>query len=400
MAMKVKGKPSFVDLFCGAGGLTWGFSRAGFQPLLAVDSDTKACRTHELNFASSGCVTLNEDITRLDVGSVRSLLGGGLSDLRLVVGGPPCQAWSKAGRAKLRSLRHGNYSLLKDPRNRLYKKFIALAKLFAPDFVVMENVPGMLAVEGKNVADCVVADFRKAGFNAYYEVVSATWFGVPQNRERLIFIATPVRRKIAISPGSLKSFGATFRASIDLPETSSVADAITDLPVIARGAQKDPIPYAPSRSLTAFQKLMRHACTPTVTDHVVRHNPQDKDAFNFLRPGMRYDSLPKKLRRYRDDIFVDKYRRLSSNQVAGTITAHLAHDGYSHIHPTQCRTISVREAARLQSFPDTFRFFGGMGDRFRQIGNAVPPFLAWGVAAFIAHLAKKLADGKVRSRQP
>jgi DNA (cytosine-5)-methyltransferase 1 len=121
-----------------------------------------------------------------------------------------------------------------------------------------------------------------------------------------------------------------------------------------------------------------------VTDHVCRsHNSQDIRAFQQMLPGMLYHQLPDNLKRYRDDIFKDKYKKLIWERPAGTVTAHFAKDVYTHIHPGQSRTISIREAARLQSFPDAFRFFGNIGERFRQIGNAVPPLMAWGIAEYV-----------------
>ena len=129
---------------------------------------------------------------------------------------------------------------------------------------------------------------------------------------------------------------------------------------------------------------MREGSNGLVADHICReHNEQDLEAFLTLPQGGIYADLPDHLKRYRDDIFPDKYRKLRWDRVAGTVTAHLAKDCYTHIHPSQPRTISIREAARLQSFPDDYRFYGNMGDRYRQIGNAVPPLMSWGIADYI-----------------
>jgi DNA (cytosine-5)-methyltransferase 1 len=128
---------------------------------------------------------------------------------------------------------------------------------------------------------------------------------------------------------------------------------------------------------------MRSGSNGILTDHICRDNPQDIKAFKSLKQGMKYYQLEKKYKRYREDIFPDKYKKLYWNRPSWTITAHLGKDCYTHIHPRQARTISIREAARLQSFKDDFRFFGNIGERFRQIGNAVPPFMSWGIAEFI-----------------
>ena len=143
--------------------------------------------------------------------------------------------------------------------------------------------------------------------------------------------------------------------------------------------------YSRASRRSHFARLMHAGMDGFIRDHVTRlHGEMDRAAFRILRPGMSYSALAKRLKRYRDDIFKDKYRKLARTQPAGTVTAHLAHDCYAHIHPSQLRTISPREAARLQSFPDGFEFCGDMGQRFRQIGNAVPPLLAYRIGLALA----------------
>lgn len=383
-----------VELFAGAGGLTWGWRRAGFSPLVAIDYDTAAARTHDLNFREDGTLTLNRDLRSFTPDDFEAICGERPRRLLAVAGGPPCQGWSKAGRGKLRSLQGRADSLLADPRNSLYRQFIAYVDHLRPPIYMMENVPGMLNLEGRNVAEEVAANFASIGYRSTWAVVNSRWFGVPQDRRRLIFLGTRTDIDLELNAGDLERFGKLFRSSIaGIPGETSLWQAIGDLPEIEHGTREDPQPYRRGRGrLSRFTELMREGAGSGITDHVCRkHNPQDLEAFDQMPQGGIYVDLPDHLKRYRDDIFPDKYRRLHLERVAGTITAHLAKDCYTHIHPTQVRTISIREAARLQSFPDRFRFAGNMGDRFRQIGNAVPPLMAWGIAEYVKEQLQRAA---------
>lgn len=378
--------PGFVELFCGAGGFTWGWTRAGYVPLAALDSDVAALRTHEVNFGNHGTLILKRDLANFTPEKLRTLLGPQSAHVQVVVGGPPCQGWSKVGRGKLRSLRGVATSLLEDPRNQLYKRFLDYVSEFKPLVCVMENVPGMLSVEGLNVAKAVACNFSDIGYRCTYAVVNGSWFGVPQNRDRLIFIAVRAEAPFQVRASGLHRFAARFRREkTRLPSLVTVRNAIGDLPPLGNGAAEDPLPYRRAAGrVSRYTLLMRDDSRALITDHIGRkHNDQDIEAFATMHEGMTYVELDQQFKRYRDDIFTDRYRRLHWNRRSWTITAHLAKDGYSHIHPGQHRTLSIREAARLQSFPDSFRFFGNMGDRFRQIGNAVPPLMAWGIAEYI-----------------
>jgi DNA (cytosine-5)-methyltransferase 1 len=382
--LSVKKDFNFIDLFCGAGGFTWGWVRAGFAPLAAIDNDPAALRTHEANFGHTHCLTLHRDLDRASPDELTKLIGVAPGRIAVVVGGPPCQGWSKVGRGKLRSLGKVGDDLLADPRNTLYRRFIAVVARFQPTVCVMENVPGMLSIHGANIADVVKSNFEDIGYACTYSMVNASWFGVPQDRNRLIFIATRTIRPVDAS--GLRAFSGIFRNEVvRLARPTTVADAIRDLPPVANGAEEDPLAYQrhPGRQ-PRYVGIMREGANGLVTDHVCRRqNAQDVEAFSTMKEGMKYYELDEKYKRYRDDIFQDKYKKLIWNWPAWTVTAHLGKDCYTHIHPGQARTISVREAARLQSFPDSFRSWGNIGDRFRQIGNAVPPLMAWGIAEFV-----------------
>jgi DNA (cytosine-5)-methyltransferase 1 len=373
-----------IELFCGAGGFTWGWNRAGFVTRAAIDHDVAATRTHELNFPHT--LTLHRDLTAFQPEDLVELLGGRGRGLLAVVGGPPCQGWSKAGRGKLRSLDSTAESLLRDPRNQLYRRFLDFVRHLRPPICVMENVPGMMSIEGRNVAETVRTHFANIGYRCSVELVNARWFGVPQDRRRLIFLCVRDGLDLQLSASRLERFAARFRRdTLRLPaDDTSVRQAIGDLPEVEHGSQEDPRPYCPPRSMSRYAQFMRERSNGMITDHVTKwHNAQDLEAFESMPEGGLYRDLDQRFKRYRDDIFPDKYRKLRWDAPAGTVTAHLAKDAYTHIHPEQPRTVSIREAARFQSFPDDFRFFGNWGERFRQIGNAVPPLMAYGIADFI-----------------
>ncbi len=384
-------KLKFIDLFCGAGGFTWGWARSGFDPVACVDNNPIAIKTHELNFSRFNCRTLCQDLGDGGVEDFSISLGQTKGAVDVIIGGPPCQGWSKVGRGKLRSLGKAGMDLLNDPRNKLYRRFIELVRQLAPAVCVMENVPGMLSIENRNIADAVRANFEDAGYRCTYSLVNARWFGVPQDRRRLIFIAVRNDLDHMMDATGLQDYSGLFmRDVLGFSKEITVADAIRDLPPIANGSKDDPLDYrrSPGRP-NRYVRLMHEGADGVVNDHICRrYNDQDVEAFGIMHQGMKYHQLDQRFKRYRDDIFKDKYKKLIWDQPSWTVTAHLGKDCYTHIHPEQARTISVREAARLQSFPDTFAFAGSMGDRFRQIGNAVPPLMAWGIAEFVKeHLA-------------
>jgi len=378
-------KHTVLDLFAGAGGFSLGFHWAGYQTAVAIDHSAAAIETLEGNFAERGMKALVRDLATFSPRELEAFLvtQGVGTEFDVVVGGPPCQGWSSVGRGKMRSLRTlgGRRQEDADPRNELYKNFLQFVSHFKPPVAVMENVPGMLSHNGRNVADEVAESLEAVGYTVTWDRLNASDYGVPQVRERLIFVG--VRKDLGIRfafPDTRSSRGNRVHPLV------SVRDAIGDLPVIRNGSREWVREYKRDKSeLSAFaRKMRRYADADKVFDHVCRlQNDQDIEAFRTMREGGRYVDLPKHLKRYRDDIFKDKYKKLKWDAPSWTVTAHLSKDCYTHIHPSQARTISVREAARLQSFPDSFYFAGPMGTKFQLIGNAVPPVLAEKIGAAI-----------------
>ncbi len=363
---------NILDLFAGSGGLSLGFHRAGFKAGFMIDSCPYAAETLRINFGRCSPVILNEDLAKFRPGDLKKHLSGKTVDI--IIGGPPCQGWSLVGRGKLKSLGRKAKTIFDDPRNRLYKQFIDYVRYFKPVVCVMENVPGMTSYTKKNIAGQVIRDIEKQGYDVTCELLNAADYGVPQHRRRLFFVGVKNDMKTKFTMPKKKK------------NVCTVHDAIADLPSITGdSAKKWEMPYHSEKQSSYSKKLRRGCKKHIVYDHVCRwHNTRDTQAFGVMKEGDWYRDLPARYKRYRDDIFQDKYKKLRWNNPSGCVTAHLSKDCYTHIHPSQKRTISVREAARLQSFPDSFLFAGkGMCTKFRLIGNAVPPLMAEVVAKAI-----------------
>jgi DNA (cytosine-5)-methyltransferase 1 len=383
--MKVAaGAPAVLDLFAGAGGFSLGFHWVGYRTAVAIDHNPQAVETLQANFEPHGAEVLLRDLAAFTPEQLeRHLVAEGKSAaFDVIIGGPPCQGWSSVGRGKMRSLRNrgGRRQFDSDPRNELYKTFLRYVDYFQPPVAVMENVPGMLSHKGLNVANDVAAAMEAIGYRVTWKKLDASEYGVPQVRHRLFFVA--VRNDLDITfafPEPMTARGRRVFPSVTL------RDAIGDLPVIRNGTRAWVLPYRPKQKLSAYAKRMRRdADRETVFDHACRtQNAQDVEAFRMMKPGGRYIDLPKRFKRYRDDIFKDKYKKLIWDEPAWCVTAHLSKDCYTHIHPSQARTISVREAARIQSFPDCHYLAGNMGSKFQLIGNAVPPLVAEMIASAV-----------------
>lgn len=368
-------KVRILDLFAGAGGLTLGFEQAGFSPGVMVDSCAMAIETLDVNFNHRNGVALERDLSDITPLELERDLLASKREPRfdLIIGGPPCQGWSTVGRGKLRSLGYQGHDVFEDPRNRLYKSFLDFVGYFQPAVCVMENVPGMMSVRGVSMAEQVARNLENRGYNVSWQLVNAVDFGVPQIRQRVFFVGVRRDQGVRFEFRSPKTDSGKRRFPL-----VTVRDAISDLPPIKNGNREWIKERRRPEKISAFAREMRSgADLSKIFDHVCRtNNKQDLEAFRLLKQGGWYRDLPKRLKRYRDDIFEDKYKKLFWDRASWCVTAHLSRDGYTHIHPSQARTISIREAARLQSFPDCHYFAGCMGDKFRLIGNAVPPLLA------------------------
>jgi len=396
------GLPTVVDLFAGAGGLSTGFRRAGFRILAAADRDPLAARTYRVNHPD-----VAED--RILVKDLRSLRKGELRRLArrrpdVLVAAPPCQGFSHAGFRSKRS--RTGYRLAGDARNYLFEEVVAAALELRPKLVLMENVPGMHSAKRDDVSFLEAAARmlqRKAGFKTAIWRLNAAAFGVPQDRIRYFLVASA---SWALPSPPQEEYQDLHRPGFDpdgLPPVT-LDEAIFNLPVRDAGRsgavdRADPGPGDTSRHRRYLRKFRLDTSPAVLYNHSARyHNARDLELYRLLSPGE--DSVHaierhgrRDLMRYRRDVFDDKYYRLRPDRPCKTIVSHLAKDGNGYIHPHQPRSITVREGARVQSFPDDFVFCGSPSDQWIQLGNAVPPVLAEAIArmfrqALVARLAR------------
>lgn len=462
--LRSSGKPKVLDLFAGCGGLSLGFQAAGFDISAAVENDSDAAKSHGQNFHQgaqhhSKSMDICSDPRKLvddhDLGEVDQAFD-------VIVGGPPCQAFARVGRPKLREIDNHPRAFLHDPRARLYLEWLHYVDTCQPLAVLMENVPDALNHGGQNIAEETCEVLEGKGYVCGYTLLNAAYYGVPQMRERLFLVG--YRREIAngvtfpepthwvdLPPGyegsravALKLLRGTDapeqafdyitppEPGENLPPAITAREAIGDLPPIdaraqvrsgelKRGARRfdKPVAWDRRRKISRYARAMRtwhgFEAPDELLDHVIRYLPRDYELFARMDPGDQYpeawrhahDMLEERLAALREaghelregsvdyeavrrdcvppyDVgkFPNKWRKMWPDAPARTLMAHLGKDGYSHIHydSRQARTISVREAARLQSFPDGFVFCGTMNPAFRQIGNAVPPLVAKALA--------------------
>lgn len=364
-----------VDLFCGAGGLSLGFKQEGFITSLANDIQECCIDTYSHNHPE----TPRDNIILGDINSIIEDVNELLrySQVDVVIGGPPCQGFSEANRQRL----------IDDPRNHLYKSFIQIVQKVSPKFIVMENVKGMMKVK-----DQVIEDFASIGYQTKAYVLNAMDFGVPQNRERLIYIGN----RIGIDNEQV--FKDIFVLGNTIPNYY-LGDALFGLRELKASRIKNSTGLDTEES---GRKIERNQCMQlnsylelinmgkpyfATCNHKARYNnDRDIEIFGRMLPGDKSDD-PKiaDIMPYasRNDIFKDKYYKLDSTKVSKTITAHMKFDCNMYIHPTQARGLTPREAARVQSYPDDYYFRGAYTKTYMQIGNSVPPLLGRAIAKVI-----------------
>jgi len=364
-----------IDLFCGAGGLSLGFSQEGFVTTLANDIEACCVDTYAHNHPETPRNHIIKGDIREVVDHLDEFLNGRKVDI--VIGGPPCQGFSMANRQRL----------IDDPRNNLYKSYVEVVKKVQPRFFVMENVKGMLSV-----AEQVREDFNSIGYELEYHILNAKDYGVPQNRERLIYIGN----RVGID--NSKVFSDIFKLSEDIPD-HVMGDAIYGLRPLKALRIKNSTEAGTEESgyrierkqldqTNDYIEYINQGRRPTVVlNHKARYNnDRDIEIFGRMYPGDKSDD-PKiaDIMPYarRNGIFKDKYFKLEADKMCKTITAHMKFDCNMYIHPTQARGLTPREAARVQSYPDDYYFRGAYTKTYMQIGNSVPPLLGRTIAQII-----------------
>ncbi len=467
--LKSGGRPTVLDLFAGCGGLSLGFHAAGFNIKGALETDPDAIASHAKNFhsptSSISPYMLPRDIRDTEPEDIiRDFnLTYSTSPIDVIIGGPPCQAFARVGRAKLREVLEHPEAFLRDPRSNLYLRYLHYVAVFRPLVLVMENVPDVLNYGGHNVAEEICESLSEIGYTCKYTLLNSAYYGVPQMRERMFLVASLDELRLEIDfplptnwldlprgYGSSRQValrgmrGSLFNgfytkppeADANLPPAVTAEQALRDLPEITehlkgglvRGARRfDQLAkYRSGVRPSKYAELMRNwpgfKSNGGIFDHVIRSLPRDYAIFRRMNAGDQYPQayqhamalleetvhdlgttievtdeayglLKKKfVPPYDPSKFPNKWRKMEPDKPARTLMAHLGKDGYSHIHydSNQARTISVREAARLQSFPDGFLFSGTMNPAFRQIGNAVPPLVSRAIATQIMEQLIKL----------
>ncbi|MBN8892500.1 MAG: DNA cytosine methyltransferase [Rhodospirillales bacterium] len=446
--------PRVLDLFSGAGGISLGFQKAGFHNVGALEIEPLPALTHAINFhgADPELTAMHarpRDMTRIEPDELAEELGlGAVEDaIDVLVGGPPCQAYARVGRAKLREVADHPQAFKVDPRGNLFLRYLAYVKTFRPLALLMENVPDILHYGGHNVIEEIVEALDALGYSARYSLINSAFHGVPQMRDRVFLVAflrelnvkpefPKATHHMVLPPGYAGTRAVALRyvdllggagyyqpdlGNESLPGPVSAKDALNDLPPIKgtsvkRGARRftEQVGYRSDQEITPYQTVMRtwpgFESKGGVRDHVIRFLPRDHLVFEEMRPGAEYPEAHATAVRiarreaarrgisvgtkaydelytsivppYDVSKFPNRWWKLIENKPVRTLMAHIGKDTYSHIHydSSQARTISVREAARLQSFPDGFIFEGAMNAAFRQIGNAVPPLMAARIA--------------------
>lgn len=369
-----------VDLFCGAGGLSLGFTQEGFVTALANDIEPCCVDTYAHNHPETPRDHIILGDIREVVGNLSQLLADRTVDI--VVGGPPCQGFSMANRQRL----------IDDPRNYLYKNYVEAVNTIQPAFFVMENVKGMLSV-----AEQVKEDFRNIGYTVECHILNAKDYGVPQNRERLIYIGN----RLGIDNEAV--FSEIFELAKLIPN-HVLKDALYGLRPLQASRTKNSTEDGSEESGYRIEKdylcqsneyidyINQGKQTGIVCNHKARYNnDRDIEIFGRMNQGDRSDD-PKiaDIMPYarRNDIFKDKYFKLEETKVCKTITAHMKFDCNMYIHPTQARGLTPREAARVQSYPDDYYFRGAYTKTYMQIGNSVPPLLGRAIAQVIKKYLK------------
>jgi DNA (cytosine-5)-methyltransferase 1 len=409
-----------IDLFCGAGGLSVGLDWAGYNVLWGLDHEEKCKPTFDANH---DCEMTVGDIREMEPPELDVKNG----ELDLVAGGPPCPTFSLVGRSKINSL-DGRLNT-EDERHLLYEEFLRFVDYYQPKAFLMENVEGMLSAEndqGEPVVEIIKDQISVIGYNVRVQLLDAADFGVPQHRSRLFFVGNRLNAenpdmaqwrthrepknerekkiKFKRNPedliGKNQSTLGGFAEEEDEPVFPSfapnranrrpwntVADAILDLPPVSPDGTVPPtkaetyeigpvseyqhwVRDLPENEDWEDMELLNHECRG--------HNMRDLTLYKLLGEGVSYiiGDIPEEHQPYRSDIFPDKLKKQNPEEPSTTIVAHLYKDGHMFIHPREARSLTVREAARLQSFKDSFEFPVARTHAFKQVGNAVPPLLA------------------------
>jgi DNA (cytosine-5)-methyltransferase 1 len=356
--MNSKRRYKIFELFSGAGGLSLGFSMTERFEIIGANEILKEAGTaYSLNHPETQMFI--QDIRDITEKQLKSRIGEEIKNIDLVIGGPPCQAYSTVGKR-----------LMSDPRATLFQEYIRMLKIFKPKVFLFENVKGLLSMQKGELFETIIEEFEKLGYKTYYKVLNSADYGVPQVRERVIVVGTLLEQEYRFPEKTHTS-----------DNYLSIADAISDLPSITEnGGKKEAYEKEP---MNDYQKQMRKNVGNHLTEHFApKNNDRLRKLMELLPDGGSPKDIPEEYRP--SSGFGNTYCRLWWNKPSTTITRNLGTPSSSRcIHPIDPRPLSTREGARLQSFPDDYMFFGSKTAKNLQIGEAVPPLLGFALGKSI-----------------
>jgi len=380
-----------IDLFSGAGGLSEGLSEAGFHSLFANEIIKEYADTYKKNHPSTLVTTA--DIRDLDANEIRQQIGIERGEIDLVAGGPPCQGFSI--NAPIRSIL--------DERNHLFKDYLRFVDAFAPKAVLIENVPGLVSFEQGATLHAILDALADLGYGAGVKILGAAYYGVPQMRWRTFIIGLRGKNvpfsafpeptfHAPIKPNFTTMFNGESLVKKPTPETdakfTSVKQAIGDLPILKNGEQGDKVKEYASEPTCDYQRSLRVGTVGILNHEAPRLSSVNLQRMQHIKPGGNWTSipeelLPKGMQRASKSDHTKRYGRVDPDGLASTILTKCDPHWGAYFHYNQERSFTVREAARIQSFPDHFIFTGTQAQQFAQVGNAVPPLLAKAVGLAI-----------------
>ncbi|KKH28363.1 DNA cytosine methyltransferase [Methanosarcina mazei] len=421
----MKSKYTVLDMFSGAGGLSEGFFQQGFKFVSHIEKNDHARATletrsiyHALNNSNNGAIyrdyiygdlKRDEFIQKFNelelptvglfqgevcnsneesmIQNIEGQLDGSDNSVDVIIGGPPCQAYSLVGRGR------DPKGMKSDPRNYLYKHYLKFIKKFKPELFVFENVPGMISAKNGSIYTDLHHAMKKFGYETEAKILNAKNFSVLQERKRIIFI------------GWKNDYDFSYPIFPEKPpEEFHVSDILQDLPSLQPGEGTDyPVDYKMPFSDASFylRKFKIRRKDDKLIQHRARiHNSQDRKIYELViskwnhdKTRLKYTDLPPELQSHNNkNAFLDRFKVVNMNGYSHSVVAHIAKDGHYFIHPDleQIRSLTVREVARIQSFPDNYKFEGPRTSQYSQIGNAVPPLMANGIAVEIKKMLNEI----------
>ena len=318
----ISDKPNYIDLFCGAGGFSYGFDQAGFENIFSLDIEDSFCKTYKYNFPNHRLI--QDDIKNITTEKINNITQGVSVDV--IIGGPPCQGFSIAGNI--------GRKFINDPRNYLFKEFIRIVDIIKPKYFIMENVARLYTHNNGKTKDEIILSFKNIGYSIESEILNAADYGAPQIRKRVFFIGSKLNNNIIFPKKNTTNF-------------KTIKEAINNLPNLKSGEKSE------------------------FANHIaMNHSQQMLEKMSYISDGGNREEIPKNIRPKSGD--VRKYIKYNSNKPSVTVTG----DMRKIFHYSQNRALTVRELARLQTFNDEFIFCGSSISQQQQIGNAVPPLMA------------------------